>query len=104
MWKKFTHFFGGCAAGLLVLPILSLVLLFGASAAKANTGLTIQPVKASHTINPGETVSGVISLTNASEDDARIEVTVEDFIPAAGAGCNLSAEPKALRPLEIGLP
>ena len=86
MWKKFPHFLSGRTAGLLVLPILSLVLLFGASVAKANTGLTIQPVKASHTINPGETVSGVISLTNASEDDARIEVTVEDFIPAAGSG------------------
>ena len=64
--------------------------------AKANTGLTIQPVKASHTINPGETVSDVISLTNASEDDVRIEVTVEDLSLPPVAACNLSGRAEGL--------
>ncbi|MFA5831510.1 MAG: hypothetical protein WC878_06800 [Candidatus Paceibacterota bacterium] len=53
----------------------------------AGTGLTIQPIKVSHTINPGEEVSGVISLTNASSDgdeETQITLKVEDFVPFAG--------------------
>lgn len=56
------------------------------SVAFAGTGLTIQPIKVSHTLNPGEEVSGVISLTNASSDenDTKIILNVEDFVPFAG--------------------
>jgi hypothetical protein len=52
----------------------------------AGTGLTIQPIKISHTLNPGEEVSGVISLTNASNDenDTLITLKVEDFVPFSG--------------------
>ncbi|MFA6495478.1 MAG: hypothetical protein WCV87_03960 [Candidatus Paceibacterota bacterium] len=52
----------------------------------AGTGLTIQPIKVSHTINPGDEVSGVISLTNASSDvgDTQVTLKVEDFMPFAG--------------------
>lgn len=50
-----------------------------------STGLTIQPIKISETIEPGDSVSGEISLINASEGAVEVEVTVEDFIPAAGS-------------------
>ena len=61
--------------GLGLLPFLAL---------GASTGLTIQPVKISHTLNPGQTASGYISLSNASEVPVQVEVKVEDFIPNAG--------------------
>jgi len=63
---------------LFLLPFIPLVF--------AGTGLTIQPIKISHTLNPGESVSGVISLTNASSDDIGTQITlkVEDFVPFAG--------------------
>lgn len=51
---------------------------------QAMTGLTIQPVKISHTLNPEQTATGSISLTNASETAVQVEVKVEDFIPNAG--------------------
>ena len=51
----------------------------------ASTGLTIQPIKISQTIEPGESVSGVISLDNASDQKVKVEMTVEDFIPASGS-------------------
>ncbi len=50
----------------------------------ATTGLTIQPVKLSHTITPGESTSGAISLVNASEVAVVVELKVEDFIPLSG--------------------
>lgn len=61
--------------------------LFETSLAFAATGLTIQPIKISPTINPGEEISGAISLINASDDENETLVTlrVEDFIPAAGS-------------------
>lgn len=62
-----------------------LAFVFLLAPARAGTGLTIQPIKVSHTIKPGETASGAISLTNASDDDIQVEVTVEDFVPAAGS-------------------
>lgn len=52
----------------------------------ASTGLTIQPTKVSHTLKPGESVTGVIHLTSASDGDpVQVEASVEDFIPVAGA-------------------
>lgn len=60
--------------------------MFTNSRADAATGLTIQPVKVSHTLKPGESVSGTIRLTSASDGDAiKVEASVEDFIPVAGA-------------------
>lgn len=60
--------------------------VFGVRNAFAGTGLTIQPIKVSHTLNPGEEVHGFISLTNASNDenDTKIVLKVEDFMPFAG--------------------
>lgn len=55
----------------------------------AATGLTIQPVKVSHIIKPGESVSGAISLTNASDEEVRVEIKVEDFVPLAGTYNNI---------------
>jgi len=72
---------------ILSLFIISLVIILGFNfnLAKASTGLTIQPVKVSHTMKPGESVSGVINLKNASQTEVNVEVKVEDFIPTAGA-------------------
>lgn len=50
----------------------------------AGIGLTIQPVKVSQTLKPGQTVSGKIILSNASDDAVEVSVKVEDFVPMAG--------------------
>jgi hypothetical protein len=69
-----------------VLSVCVVYLAFSAPIAFAGTGLRIQPIKVSHTLNPGEEISGVISLTNASDDenDTLITLKTEDFVPAAG--------------------
>ena len=51
----------------------------------AATGLTIQPVKISETLAPGQTVSGNILLSNSSDQDVQVSLKTEDFIPTAGA-------------------
>jgi len=51
----------------------------------ADTGLTIKPIKVSHTLNPGESVSGIISLKNESSNVILVEVMTEDFEPSAGS-------------------
>lgn len=68
-----------------LIPLVLLSVLSFGVRASAGTGLTIQPVKVSHTINPEASVSDTISLTNASDEDVQVEVTVEDFTPAAGS-------------------
>lgn len=70
-----------------VFSLLFCGFFFSAPVAFAGTGLRIQPIKVSHTLNPGEEVSGVISLTNASDDenDTLITLKVEDFMPFAGS-------------------
>lgn len=74
---------------LLSITVISLIILSSLKTAcnftNASTGLIIQPVKVSYTIEPGQSVSGVISLKNASETAVNVEVKVEDFIPTAGA-------------------
>jgi len=67
--------------------LISALVFFGAAfpVDAANTGLTIQPIKASHTIEPGKSVESSILLTNASDEDINVDVKVEDFIPLAGA-------------------
>lgn len=61
-----------------------MALLLNAPQAKAGTGLTIQPIKISQTMKPGDTISGKILLTNASEDDTYVDLSIQDFIPTAG--------------------
>lgn len=51
----------------------------------AATGLSIQPVKVSQTLSPGDSTSGTILLTNASEEDINVDIKIEDFVPVAGA-------------------
>lgn len=51
----------------------------------AATGLTIQPVKISETMSPGQTVTGNIQLTNASDGPVDVVVSTQDFIPVGGA-------------------
>jgi len=68
----------------IVAASLALFLIF-AFPTHASTGLTIQPIKISETLNPGETASSTITLTNASDQDVEVTETVQDFIPVAGA-------------------
>ena len=51
---------------------------------QANVGLSIQPLKVTHTLKPGESVSGIIQIVNAGDDAANVETSIEDFIPLAG--------------------
>ena len=74
-----------CSCFFAALLALSLV-GFGADFAYAGVGLSIQPIRISHTMEPGESVSGVIILKNASDSDVKVEVEVNDFIPTPGTG------------------
>jgi uncharacterized repeat protein (TIGR01451 family) len=67
------------------LGILAVLAFFVPSLALAATGLSIQPVKISQTLKPGDEVTGTILLRNASDEDVNVAVKVEDFIPTAGA-------------------
>src|SRR5436190_20038796 len=72
----------------LLLSIAVIALLTCGISSVANAqgiGLTIQPVKISQTMNPGDTVTGLIHLSNASTDDVNVSATVQDFVPVAGA-------------------
>lgn len=69
---------GGILLALLCMGVVS------GSASAQGTGLTIQPVKISHTLQPGGSVSGTIKVVNESPEDIRLEVSVEDFVPSAG--------------------
>jgi len=53
-------------------------------ATMAATGLTIQPIKISETLSPGDTATGQILLSNASADDTIVNITVQDFVPTSG--------------------
>ncbi len=59
--------------------------LFAPALALAGTGLTIQPVKISVTLAPGQSADGVILLSNASDESVQVDSSVQDFIPLAGA-------------------
>lgn len=74
MVKRLSYYFAVLMAGALLAPAL----------AQAATGLTIQPVKVSQTINKGQEVRGTILLKNASEEDVVVETNIEDFVPTAG--------------------
>ncbi|MCK5059620.1 MAG: hypothetical protein KAR00_00520 [Candidatus Pacebacteria bacterium] len=50
----------------------------------ASVGLTIEPVKVSHTINPGDSVSGKIQVINRSDEPVKVEVNIKDFVPLKG--------------------
>ncbi len=72
------------SAPFLIAGIALIACVVPLSQARAGTGLTIQPVKISQTLTPGEGNSGKILLTNASEDDVSVDIDVQDFIPTAG--------------------
>lgn len=75
------------SAVLLVCTILSLftaLFAFSGNVRSASTGLSIQPLKVTHTLNPGESVSGNIQITNAGDNAVNVETKIEDFIPLAG--------------------
>jgi hypothetical protein len=57
---------------------------FPTGAYAASTGLSIQPIKISTEIKAGTSVSGEILLSNASDEDVQVDVTVQDFLPDAG--------------------
>lgn len=77
------YIFYGAVFGVL---LFSLFVWFGAERAFAGIGLSLQPNKISHTIEPGESVSGSIFLKNVSDADVKAEVEVNDFIPTPGTG------------------
>jgi hypothetical protein len=79
-FKRYT-----AAMSLRITLLALLFLLGGQGSVLASTGLTIQPVKISQTLNPGQEATGAILLTNASEEDVLVELKVEDFVPTAGA-------------------
>lgn len=53
--------------------------------ALAATGLSIQPVKIDQTLNPGDVLDGSILLSNASDGPVEVELSLQDFVPTAGA-------------------
>ena len=53
------------------------------SPAHASIGLSIQPVKVSYTLNPGQSVTDSVLVTNAGSD-AVVYPSVLDFVPVAG--------------------
>ncbi|MEK7641700.1 MAG: hypothetical protein AAB365_01775 [Patescibacteria group bacterium] len=75
-------FSGVLVAG--IVGLLSLAFISVPQYAHAGTGLTIQPIKISQTMKPGDSVSGKILLSNASEDDVVVDISIQDFIPTAG--------------------
>lgn len=68
-----------------VIFLVCVFLLFSFSNASASIGLSIQPIKVSHTLETGALTGGVISLTNTSDQEINVEATIEDFTPAAGS-------------------
>lgn len=69
---------------LAVFGLLFAGFVLSVSYAHASVGLTIEPVKVLHTMNPGESVSGEIKVTNRSDQAVKIEVNVKDFVPLKG--------------------
>jgi hypothetical protein len=79
-----------------LLTLIAAVLLIGglsSTAEASGTGLTIQPVKASYTLTPGQSVTDNIILKNPSID-AFVTSSVQDFLPIAGSS-NLEFVAKA---------
>lgn len=67
--------------GLLVAS--ALFVLPSGKASAAVTGLTIQPVKFSYTLSPGQSVTDVVNVTNAGDGDSIVYDSVQDFVPVA---------------------
>jgi hypothetical protein len=67
------------------LILVSCVTLLCPLVASAAIGLKIQPVKISETLSPGQSTSGIIYLTNVSDQTVNVAVSVQDFVPVAGA-------------------
>jgi hypothetical protein len=67
-----------------ILAVFCALTSVGSDAIHAGTGLTIQPIKVSQTLKPGDSVSGKIFLSNASDDDVVVDLNIQDFIPTAG--------------------
>jgi hypothetical protein len=69
--------------GAILLVLVSIFALAGKVQA-GSVGLSIQPLKITHTLKAGEFVSGVIQIANASDGAVNVETKTEDFIPLAG--------------------
>ncbi|OGG41228.1 hypothetical protein A2118_02495 [Candidatus Kaiserbacteria bacterium GWA2_50_9] len=77
-WQK-TLIYRAGAIALLLIGVFAF-----AHSLSASVGLTIQPLKVTETLTPGASVSGAVSITNASDEAVNVEVKVEDFVPLAG--------------------
>ena len=70
--------------GLAILFAIIAIFGFVDKANAGSMGLSIQPLKATHTLNPGDSISGVIQITNAGDDAVNVETNIQDFVPLAG--------------------
>lgn len=77
-WQK-TLIYRAGAIALLLIGIFAFI-----PNVSASVGLTIQPLKVTETLASGESASGAVSITNASDEAVNVEVKVEDFVPLAG--------------------
>lgn len=68
---------------LLLAPLLGLLLY--PAAVFASSGLSIQPVKIDEVIKPSDSLQSSILLSNAGDDDVEVSVSLQDFLPNAGA-------------------
>lgn len=68
----------------LLLGTFTALLIFRGQFVYATTGLSITPIKLSHVMDAGETVFGVIELTNVSDSSVGIDKEAQDFVPIAG--------------------
>lgn len=72
-------------SGAILVTLLLTLFVVPTASVQAGTGLSIQPIKISQTLKANESTAGQILLSNASADDVAIDITVQDFIPTAGA-------------------
>ncbi|OGZ37435.1 MAG: hypothetical protein A3E90_00680 [Candidatus Portnoybacteria bacterium RIFCSPHIGHO2_12_FULL_40_11] len=68
----------------LFIGLVFFVFLFSFQKVEADVGFEIQPIKVKHTLNAGESASGIISLINKSDEAVEVEPVLRDFVPMAG--------------------
>ncbi len=78
---------------LLAIAAAAIAICGFAVTASAATGLSIQPVKVSYTLKPGESVTDTIILKNAGGNTV-VYPSVQDFLPLKGSS-NIEFVPKA---------
>ena len=67
-----------------ILLLFASFLTFAHGAYAGSIGLSIQPLKVTHTLHAGEKTSGTIQIVNVSDAAVNVDVKTEDFVPLAG--------------------